>query len=29
MLGNRLKACAEFVKGKKACDVGTDHGYLA
>lgn len=29
MLGNRLKACADFVKGKKACDVGTDHGYLA
>lgn len=29
MLGNRLAACAEFVKGKKACDVGTDHGYLA
>lgn len=29
MLGNRLAACAEFVKGEKACDVGTDHGYLA
>lgn len=29
MLGNRLKACAEYVVGKKACDVGTDHGYLA
>lgn len=29
MLGNRLAACAEFVKGDKACDVGTDHGYLA
>lgn len=29
MLGNRLKACADFVNGKKACDVGTDHGYLA
>ena len=29
MLGNRLAACAEFVKGSKACDIGTDHGYLA
>lgn len=29
MLGNRLAACAEFVKGAKACDIGTDHGYLA
>ena len=29
MLGNRLKACAEYVKGDRACDVGTDHGYLA
>ncbi len=29
MLGNRLEACADFVNGKKACDVGTDHGYLA
>lgn len=29
MLGNRLAACAEFVKGERACDVGTDHGYLA
>lgn len=29
MLGNRLAACAEFVRGDKACDVGTDHGYLA
>lgn len=29
MLGNRLAACADFVRGEKACDVGTDHGYLA
>ena len=29
MLGNRLRACAEYVVGGKACDVGTDHGYLA
>lgn len=29
MLGNRLKACAEYVVGSKACDIGTDHGYLA
>ncbi|MGN1303917.1 MAG: tRNA (adenine(22)-N(1))-methyltransferase [Oscillospiraceae bacterium] len=29
MLGNRLAACARFVKGDRACDVGTDHGYLA
>lgn len=29
MLGNRLKACADYVVGSKACDVGTDHGYLA
>jgi dinuclear metal center YbgI/SA1388 family protein len=28
-LGKRLKACAEFVKGERVCDVGTDHGYLA
>lgn len=28
MLGNRLRACAEYVVGEKACDVGTDHGYL-
>ncbi len=29
MLSNRLALCAEFVKGERVCDVGTDHGYLA
>ena len=30
MLDERLKACAEYVSGKGiACDVGTDHAYLA
>lgn len=29
MLGNRLRACAGYVAGEKACDIGTDHGYLA
>ncbi len=30
MLDERLKACADFVSGKGiACDVGTDHAYLA
>lgn len=30
MLDNRLKMCAEFVSGEGiACDVGTDHAYLA
>lgn len=30
MLNERLKACAEYVSGKGiACDVGTDHAYLA
>lgn len=30
MLDNRLKMCAEMVSGKGiACDVGTDHAYLA
>ncbi len=29
MTGKRLAACAGFVEGEKACDVGTDHGYLA
>lgn len=30
MLDNRLKKCAELVSGKGiACDVGTDHAYLA
>ena len=30
MLDNRLKMCAELVSGKGiACDVGTDHAYLA
>lgn len=30
MLNERLKACTEYVSGKgTACDVGTDHAYLA
>ena len=30
MLDNRLKMCAEMVSGKGiACDIGTDHAYLA
>ena len=30
MLDNRLKICSDFVSGKGvACDVGTDHAYLA
>lgn len=28
-LDARLLACADFVSGKVACDVGTDHAYLA
>ena len=29
MTDNRLLTCAKLVKGEKAVDVGTDHGYLA
>ena len=29
MRDNRLLTCAKLVKGNKAVDVGTDHGYLA
>lgn len=29
MLDNRLLTCEKLVKGKKAVDVGTDHGYLS
>lgn len=29
MTDKRLLTCAKFVTGKKAVDVGTDHGYLA
>lgn len=29
MLDKRLKACYDLVSGDVACDVGTDHGYLA
>lgn len=29
MLDKRLQLCAEFVRGTKVCDVGTDHAYLA
>ena len=29
MTDNRLLTCAKLVKGKKAVDVGTDHGYLS
>lgn len=28
MLDKRLKLCAEFVRGTRVCDVGTDHAYL-
>ncbi|MCM1381009.1 MAG: tRNA (adenine(22)-N(1))-methyltransferase TrmK, partial [Muribaculaceae bacterium] len=28
MLDKRLKLCADTVKGKRVCDVGTDHAYL-
>ncbi|MDE6763031.1 MAG: class I SAM-dependent methyltransferase, partial [Oscillospiraceae bacterium] len=28
MLDKRLTLCAEFVRGKRVCDVGTDHAYL-
>ena len=28
MLDKRLKLCADMVKGKRVCDVGTDHAYL-
>lgn len=28
MLDKRLRLCADMVKGKRLCDVGTDHGYL-
>ena len=29
MIDNRLLTCAKLVCGKKAVDVGTDHGYLS
>ena len=29
MLDKRLSACFDLVSGDTACDVGTDHGYLA
>lgn len=29
MLSERLSVCSELVRGKNACDIGTDHGYLA
>lgn len=28
MLDKRLQLCAELVRGKRVCDVGTDHAYL-
>ncbi|MCM1022564.1 MAG: Nif3-like dinuclear metal center hexameric protein [Prevotella sp.] len=28
MLDKRLQLCAEFVRGERVCDVGTDHAYL-
>ncbi len=28
MLDKRLALCADFVRGKRVCDVGTDHAYL-
>ncbi len=28
MLSKRLALCAEFVRGRRVCDVGTDHAYL-
>lgn len=28
MLDKRLTLCAEFVRGNRVCDVGTDHAYL-
>lgn len=29
MLDKRLQLCADLVRGKRVCDVGTDHAYLA
>ncbi|MBD5146684.1 MAG: Nif3-like dinuclear metal center hexameric protein [Ruminococcus sp.] len=29
MLDKRLRLCADMVRGKRVCDVGTDHAYLA
>ncbi len=29
MLDKRLRLCADMVVGKRVCDVGTDHAYLA
>lgn len=28
MLDKRLKLCADFVRGERICDIGTDHAYL-
>lgn len=28
MLDKRLKLCADFVRGSRICDIGTDHAYL-